>query len=304
MSSRMCCVLPWSWICMVSAAMVVAPSAALAGPPGDPSIRLSLDGTNAFTRSTSAATGFAQDTTESDEHETGWTLDGPYYLRSADPLEVGELELKFIYGYERDSGEEEEHEIEFVLEWGVMENNELILEIPVTIGDGKVEGNGDITEFGLHTKFWDEHDGWPAFAMRNLIRIPTGYHSDGVDYLARGLFTWTLIPNTMRLHFNPFAKSVNGNKEDDTRDFQCGAAIGFDYRFNDDLLVIVDYQNFASEEEGHRTQQSLEIGADWEFAEDRILGLQTEFELDGDGHGPDFGARISYIVELEGPTMK
>ena len=107
----------------------------------------------------------------------------------------------------------------------------------------------------------------------------------------------------MRLHFNPFAKSINGNLDHHTRRFQWGAAIGFDYWISDDLLVIVDYQNFTSTTEGHSNQQVVEFGADWEFADNEKLGFQAEFEVDGDGHGADFGFRISYILEMEAPEF-
>lgn len=134
-----------------------------------------------------------------------------------------------------------------MLEWGIAPDIEFILEVPVILGEGKLEGNGDIAEFGFHIRHWKESDGMPAFATRHLIRIPTGYHSDGVDYLLRGLFTKTLVPDSMRLHFNPFLETINGNLEDDTRRFQWGAAIGIDYRMSDDLVLIADYQHFSSE---------------------------------------------------------
>ncbi len=290
----------------------------IAAPPGEPgdgtdaSATLSLHnvyalaGTSAGSRFLEAPmAGRAQASTAmtTSEESEGWTLDGPYFLRSADPLEAGEMELKFNYGFETSSEEADEHEFEFVFEWGLVEDTEFILEVPVTLGEGKVEGNGDIAEFGFHTRFWDEGDWMPAFAMRNLIRIPTGYQSDGVDYTARGLFTKTIIPGTMRLHFNPFFTSVNGNLDKAERHFQWGAAIGFDYRVNDDLILIADYQHRSSENEGVRDQHSLELGADWELAPDQILAFQTEFELDGDSHGSDFGFRVSYIVELEAPRI-
>ena len=253
-------------------------------------------------------------TTTETETEEGRTLGGPYFLRSADPEPPGELELKFIYGYEREH-DEEEHEFEFELEWGMMENWEFILAVPVVLGEGKVEGNGDIGELGFHTLLWHEDGALPAFAVRNLFRIPTGYHSDGVDYLLRGLFTWTLN-DRLRLHFNPYGLSRNGNfdeeddegfsaeeEEGDERHFQWGAAIGIDYLAADNLLLIADYQNNVSEHEGNRNQHSIELGADWEFADDRTLGLQTEFEIDGDDSGPNFGARISYIIEIEAPRL-
>lgn len=260
---------------------------------------------HAWNRSLHAATtAWSQESTEGSTSEAGegWSLDGPYFLRSADPLEAGEIELKFIYGYEKEP-DDEEHEIEFVFEWGLAEGHEFILEVPVTLGEGKVEGNGDIMEFGFHSRIWDEADWLPAFSVRNLIRIPTGHRSNGVDYLLRGLFTTTLETGTTRLHFNPFAKWVNGNLDDDERHFQWGAAIGFDYRISDDLLLIADYMHRSSEAEGVGNQQSVELGADWEFADDQILAFQAEFEVDGDSQGADFGVRIAYILELEGPRI-
>jgi len=271
-------------------------TASWAGTPGQatPTSTLSLRGDYAL-----GGFGQEQETTKvtTTEYETGWTLDGPYFLRSADPVEPGEKELKFIYAYEKEE-DDEEHELEFVFEWGVMENLEFIFEIPAVIGDGRVEGNGDIQQIGFHVKHWSE-DGWmPAFATRHLVRLPTGYHSDGVDYLGRGLLTWTLVPDKLRLEFNPWLKSVNGNREDDTRWFQWGAAVGFDFQCCENWIFIADYHNRSSEEFGSRNQQTIELGADWEFAEDQILAFATEFEVDGDENGSDFVARISYILEL------
>lgn len=226
----------------------------------------------------------------------GWTLDGPYFLRSADPLEVGEIELKFLYAFEKED-DGEKHEIEFVLEWGIMDDIEFILEIPAVIGDGRVDGNGDITELGFHVRHWDE-DGWmPAFATRHLVRLPTGYHSDGVDYLGRGLATWSLIPGTMRLHFNPWLKSVNGNRERDTRWFRWGAAIGFDYRIDDDLMFIADYHHRNSAEFGDDAKKSIELGMDWEFAEGETLAFSGDFDIDSVDE--DYRLAVSYIIELQ-----
>ncbi len=247
--------------------------------------------------------GRLQDDGGGSAEDEGVVLSGPYFLRSADPEAPGELELKFIYGFETSSSEDE-HEVEFVLEWGMMEDIEFILEIPVTLGEGRVEGNGDIAEFGFHIRHWRETDVLPAFATRHLLRLPTGYHSDGIDYLLRGLLTKTLISDALRLHFNPFIRSVNGNMDHDTRHLQWGAAIGVDYQVSEDLLLIGDYQNFGSAQKGESSQQSLEFGADWGLAPHRKLAFQTQFEIDGDSHGTDFGVRISYIIELDAPTLR
>jgi hypothetical protein len=259
-------------------------------------------------------------TTSSTSSGGGYTLGGPYFLRSADPEAPGVMEFKFIYGWETSSSGSDDHEVAFEFEWGLVENVEFILEAAATVGDGRVEGNGDIEEIGFHTRFWEENGWLPAFAMRNLVRLPTGYHSSGVDYTAIGLFTWTLDPGATRLHFNPFLKSVNGdNGEDDDdgfwgwrrfgpfgdsgddggeRDFQWGAALGVDHRVSDDLLIIFDYKHTSSEDEGARNNHSLEFGGEWEVAPHREIGFATEIGLDGDDNGPNFAARISYIIEV------
>lgn len=289
----------------------------LVRPVGDPRPNLSLHGADAFSIGGGGAAaqenGGAAPTAAADG---GYALSGPYFLRSADPEPLGEAELKFVYGYTNngdDDDETDEHEIEFVLEWGMAQNVEFILEVPFQIGDGRVDGNGDITALGFHVRHWEENGWLPAFATRHLVRLPTGYHSDGVDYTGRGLLTWTLAPNAWRLHFNPFLTSKNGNFDDEDEDwwswdgddeggeqrhFLWGAAIGFDFQLTDNMVFIVDYQNLSSESEGHRNQHVLELGGEWEFAEHQKLGWQTEFGIDGDEAGADFGARLSYILEI------
>lgn len=271
---------------------------ALATPP---KTNLSLRATDAFLDAPTQPLRFQDEA--GGGHDEGLALSGPYFLRSADPEEAGELELKFIYGFEDASGGGDEHELEFVLEWGMTEDVEFIMEIPYTIADGAIEGNGDIAEFGFHIRHWREDGMHPAVATRHFIRIPTGYHSDGVDYLGRALLTWTLIPDELRLHFNPFLKTIGGNDGPDTRNFQWGAAIGVDYRVSDDLVLIADYQNFSSEENGVSNQHALEIGADWTIGPSQKLGFQADFELDGDDHGSDFGFKIAYIVSIDAPRL-
>lgn len=284
-----------------SAVCLVAVEAAVAGP-GDESVSL-VPAVVAIGQQAGEpvreSTAIKRTETEIEE---GLVLAGPYLMRSADPEEPGEVELKFIYGYEREARDEEEHEFEFEFEWGMAEDWEFLLAVPLELGEGTVDGNGDVT-LGFHTRFWEEDGLIPAFAMRNLARIPTGYHSDGVDYTGRGLFTWTLIPDTMRLNFNAFLTSFNGNQEENERDFQWGGLIGVDYSVDDHLVLIADYQNKSSEEYGQRNQHLIELGADWEIAEHQTIGLGTFIEIDGDQAGPDFGAAISYIWSIEAPRL-
>ncbi|MHC4064814.1 MAG: hypothetical protein ACYSUI_09980 [Planctomycetota bacterium] len=232
-----------------------------------------------------------------------WDLKGPYFLRSADPVEAGEMDLKFTFGYETSSGGgDDDSELEFELEWGMTEDIELIFGLPIEFGDGGIDGNADIT-LGLHTRFWKEDGLLPAVAMRNLIRVPSGYHSSGVDYTARLLVTKSIVPGRFRAHFNPFLKLVNGDNEEEARNFQWGAAVGVDYRLSDNLVFVADYLHRSSEEEGHRNNHAMELGLDWRLAEKHYLAFGSEIGLDGDSQGPNWGCKIMYILALNAPRL-
>lgn len=292
-------------------------SVTLAATPLDSPTSLSLRSNNLASMTTGG--GFVQPSGGGGGGGVGMTLDGPYFLRSADTLPAGEMELKFFYGFAKTDGGDS-HELEFVLEWGLMDGLEFIMEIPITLGEGRVEGNGDIKEFGFHIRHWDEDGYMPAFATRHLVRIPTGYHSDGVDYLARGLMTWTMN-DTVRLHFNPFWESINGNRDTGGNGFsrlgaifgfgrnrhhddpwsRWGAAIGFDCKPRDNLRYIIDYKIQGSDGNGGDNQHTIEIGGDWEFAPGETFAWGTEFDIDSDD-GDDFTIRFGYIIEIDPPN--
>ena len=236
------------------------------------------------------------------ESKDSWEIDGPVFLRSADPEPYGEGVIKNFFTWETTKGsdDDDDFEYEFVFEYGFAPNHEFILEVPFDIGDGHVEGNGDIEQLGWHWRLWEETDSLPAFAMRNIIRVPTGVDSSGVDYLWRGLFTKTLIPDKMRLHLNPFVKSVNGDNQEDARHFQWGTAIGTDYRLADNLNFIADYIYSNGEEEHTRDNHRAEFGLDWEFADHQMFSVATQIGLDGDSHGPALGVSIAYIFSFGG----
>lgn len=260
----------------------------------DKSVDLSL-GSSAAWASTLAPSIFFQG--ENGGGDDGDELSGPYFLRSATPVSPGEAELKFIYGYNKHSGGGDDNEIEFVFEWGIAEDWELIIESSWTIFEGQADGNGDIDEIGFHIRHWKEGDCLPAFATRHLISLPTGHNSDGVDYTLRGLFSWTLQPGKLNLHLNPYMIFNNG-QDDDERAVQWGVAIGTECTPRENLKYILSYHIRPGEEEGFRNQHSLEFGVDWEFAEDRILAFGLEWGIDGDDQGDDISARVSYIYEF------
>ena len=296
-------------VCAVS----IFAQGAVADSPGsersaDQSPKFSLEGVYALA-SARAEWANLQPADDTDNGNTatsssGVGLGGPYFLRSADPVGPGELELKFVGRYGEPADGDEEWGLDLVAEWGFAENWEFIFEVPVELGNGRVQGNGDIEEFGFHTKLWDESDGHPAFAVRNLIRIPTGYHSSGIDYELRGLFSKNCPCSTcgVRWHLNPWYKSVNGHNNDEARNSLWGVAFGFDVPVCEAVNMVLDYQYNRGENEGDDEDQLVEIGFDWTLSESRTLGLSGTIDTDGDS-GDDYTLGISYIIKLAAPRM-
>ncbi|MCC6270865.1 MAG: hypothetical protein IT190_06275 [Microbacteriaceae bacterium] len=141
----------------------------------------------------------------------------------------------------------------------------------------------------------------PAFALRNYVRIPSGIGSSGVDYELRGLITKSIVPGSTRLHFNPFAKSINGDNDEDAEDFQYGMAVGVDHRLNDYWVLIADYIYSSAESEGdNAANHEAEFGLDWKLADHQKLGFAFLVGLDGDDDGPAFGAEVSYMFSFGG----
>jgi len=253
--------------------------------------------------------------------ESNWDIWGPIELRSADPEALGVREAKNIIHYGTSSvGEDDTVEDEFEFEYGFAPNHELICAVPLELGDGAAEGNGDL-EVGWHWRLWKEKDWLPAFALRNILYIPSGYHSSGLDWMLKGLLTKSIIPDKWRVHLNPFLLVasggatetaptgptepifISGGEEGDLRDFQWGFIVGTDYKIADNLSLILDYIHRASGVRGWRNQHSMEAGLDWEITEHQGLGLATNWTVDGDHLGENWGFSVSYVYNFDVPAI-
>jgi hypothetical protein len=248
-----------------------------------------------------------------------WDIFGPIRLRAADPQPVGEVEAKFTTEWgTSSSGQHDSVSIEPEIEYGIAPNHELIWAIPLELGLGGVDGNAD-QEIGWHWRLWKEdYCGWlPAFAIRNILRIPSGYHSSGVDWTFKGLITKSIIPNKFRVHLNPWFESVNGNNleaeagtkpiffapaprglfgrdTEEHRFFRWGIIPGMDYKICENLDFIADYVYENSPYKGQRDQHSLEFDLDWEIDEHNELAIVTRIGVDGDSIGDNFAIGITY----------
>ncbi len=275
-----------------------------------------------------AVAGVVGEQTTVTEKETceaeNWDIWGPVELRSADPEELGEIEVKNIYHYGTSSegnGDTNTNLYEFELEYGIAPNNEVIFAVPVDLGDGAAEGNGNL-ELGWHWRLWKEQEWVPAFALRNILYIPSGYHASGLDWTFKGLITKSIIPDKWRVHLNPYFTVVSGDspqpgaaagvpavalfqapRGEDVRDFQWGFIVGTDYRLADNLNLILDYIHRTSEETGHRNQHSMEAGVEWTIDKYNHLGLATNWTVDGDSIDENWGFSVSYVLDFEVPAI-
>jgi hypothetical protein len=251
--------------------------------------------------------------------EENWDIFGPIRLRSADPEELGEVELKFTTEWgTSSSGEHDSVTIEPEIEYGIAPNHELIWAIPMELGFGGVDGNAD-QEVGWHWRLWKEDVNGllPAFAIRNILRIPSGYQSSGVDWTFKGLFTKSLIPNKLRVHLNPYFALVNGNNLDEAGDgwlnetlglgegeeshryFRWGIIPGVDYKLTDSLSLALAYIYENSPMEGQRDQSSVEIGTDWKIDEHNEIGIVNRLSLDGDAIGDNCSIGVTYVYVFD-----
>ena len=241
-----------------------------------------------------------------DEHSTeyfaerAYGIGGPWRLRSADALKPGQMSIRNEFNWTTglQSGDDE-GAYALSIDYGIAPMHHITLETTsVDLGDGGTAGNGDI-RLGWHWQLLKEEEFVPSFALRNYVRLPTGYESSGVDYELRGLFSKS-VADHVRIHFAPFLKSVNGNNIEDVRYFQWGAAFGSDWKITDKLDLIIDYVHETSQEDGFRNQHSLDAGFVYEIAEGHKVGFNGRFGLDGDGINGDWGAGIFYTIALDG----
>lgn len=189
------------------------------------------------------------------------------------------------------------------LVWGARENLELFASVPVWLGDGGDrgpydEGNAD-TFVGFTWRFAEPQGMWGAMALKGTARIPTGDGSNGVDGELRLIMT-NDYDDGLRSHVNVFGKTVNGDNEENLRDFQWGVVVGMDGPLCSDGAVrwVFDYMNRSSVHYGSGNINMAEIGWEWAIEPGRALGMSAGFGLDSNDDTPNAVASITYSMAI------
>ncbi len=222
------------------------------------------------------------------------SIDSYTLLEDGQPGEPGHFELQFDLGWQTTSGERDPvlfaPELKFTPDGNdFLRNMKLTLVAPMEFGLGRVNGNAD-AEFGWQQRWLPDDGTWPTLATLAEIRIPSGYHSSGVDGTFTGIVAKELGPGT--LYFNAFAITANGHNTDDLRHFQWGLRAGYKWRINDDLALTTAYEHRVSEEERHGDLNVLEVSGQWRINEQITIGPGVFIGLDDNEETPNFGAGL------------
>jgi hypothetical protein len=229
-----------------------------------------------------------------DEVAERQSVDSYCSLEDGQPGVPGGFEIELSSGWTKFRHESESIELEPELEYTLdgsdfLRNMQLQLATPLALGEGDVQGNGDII-FGWQQRWVAECGSMPTLATLAQIRAPSGDDSSGVDGTLTGIVAKDFGPGTAI--FNAWVKTANGHNIEDVRHFQWGFRAGYKWRINDCWSVIGDYVHEASEEEGHANINALELSTEYKFNEHFSIGPGIIVGLDDHEETPEIGAGI------------
>lgn len=240
-------------------------------------------------------------------------LNGLWNMDDATIQPKGSLDLRMMVGWGT-GGELRDSSDDFTYNggvlWGMTDNVEAFLYSNWVLGEGEIEGNGDIT-VGMTWRFREPQGNWPAMALKGSARLPSGTHSSGVDAEGRLILT-NEYASGIRSHINIFGISNNGDNDLDLKDdafdtdqvgrrnFIYGAVIGMDGPLCDDGSVrwVADYMWRNGSHYRDWNYNVIDLGWEWQMSPDRKLGMSAQISLDHSSAESDFGARITYSRAL------
>lgn len=233
-------------------------------------------------------------------------------LEDGQPGAPGEIQMQLDAGWETRSGQPDEFTLRPELQWTpangeFWRNLQLTLAVPMDLGNGAVDGNADL-EFGWQQRWVKEEGLMPTLATLAEMRIPSGYHSAGVDGRLTGVVAKDFGPGT--LYLNVWMETVNGNNFDigeettflgitregeGIRHFRWGSRLGYKWRINDTFSLVGDIRNESSEQKGVGDIDAIDLSAEWHVTEQLTIGPGIIIGLDGHDETPKFGAGVRFV---------
>ncbi len=182
-----------------------------------------------------------------------------YNLEEGIPVEVEDSlptaylnrEIQAYFRWERTDDDEDRFKAATILEYGVMRNAQVELEVPFVWGEAvEEEGIGDVQLAALYS--FNQETLWiPGLALKGVLEFPTNEDSRGVDTTLKLILSKTLGRSTLwnRLHINASWKHNSGAQKDEREDYYVAVA-GWDVRVGPETLLIVDFVREQEKEKG------------------------------------------------------
>lgn len=222
-------------------------------------------------------------------------------LEDGTPGQPGEVAIQLDSGWFTRSGQRDVFTLAPELKWtpggnAFLDNTELTFGVPLELGTGGVQGNGDI-HLGWQQRWVKENGSVPTFSTLAEIRTPSGDDSSGVDARLTGILAKEMGPGTS--FFNLWMESANGHNVDEPRHFQWGFRAGYKWRMSEQLAFVGDYAHETSEEQGHGDLNLLELSGEIRVSDHLTIGPGIIIGLDDNDETPNFGAgvRLEYTFE-------
>ena len=256
--------------------------------------------TRVLSRTTTRTVSHSNGNIQEDSLSLRQSIDAFTSLEDGQPGTPGEWELEFNLGSTTTSNESDPITLETAFEYTLdgsdfLRNMQLSLEVPVEMGNGEVDGNGDI-EFEWQQRWIAEDGAFPTLATLVEVRVPSGFQSSGVDVGLTGIVAKEWGAGTF--YFNGLIESANGDNEEDLRNLQWSFRTGYKWRFDERTALIFDYIHRSSEERGDPDANLLELSGEYHVNDHLIIGPGIQVGLDGKEETPNFGAGVRVTLEF------
>ena len=238
---------------------------------------------------------------EDDEVAERQSVDAFISIEDGQPGGPGSWELAIDLGWQDVRGEGSEEDIfeaAYELKYtgagsDFRKNTKLSLVQAAELGNGKVDGNGDV-ELNWQQRWRAESNGMPTLGTLLSLRLPAGRGSTGTDITLTGILDKDAGPGTV--YFSASGTFPIDVEDYAVRDFIWGARFGYKWRVADRLAVYGNYVFEISEERGKKESNILEFATQYEVNEHLILGPGILVGLDNHDGTPDFGAGIKFTI--------
>lgn len=195
-----------------------------------------------------------------------------------------EFQGRFSWEHTRDG--EEIFVLEPRLEYGILRNAQVDLEVPFWLGNGvEEEGLGDVVLAALYN-LHQETLWLPAPSLAAQVIFPTNDDSDGVDTVLKLILSKTIGKGYtwQRMHVNVSWK-FNNDAHEDERENSFVGLIGYDRQIGPDTIFILDFAR-EQEKEENKDSNMLEAGIRYQLTPLVVLTAGAAAGIGEDS--PDF----------------